>query len=44
MPMTLTPPLVFQEKSLWNYIALHNIDLEGEMRPSKEELEIICAE
>ncbi|CAM9910266.1 unnamed protein product, partial [Ascophyllum nodosum] len=26
------------------YIALHNIDLEGEMRPSKEELEIICAE
>ncbi|CAM9397707.1 unnamed protein product, partial [Laminaria digitata] len=33
-----------QEKSLWNYVSLHNIDLEGETRPSKEELEIICAE
>lgn len=36
--------LAAQEKSLWNYVSLHNIDLEGEIRPSKEELEIICAE
>lgn len=33
-----------QEKSLWNYVSLHSIDLEGQIRPSKEELEIICAE
>ncbi|CAM9305393.1 unnamed protein product, partial [Ectocarpus sp. 12 AP-2014] len=33
-----------EEKSLWNYVSLHSIDLEGQIRPSKEELEIICAE
>lgn len=42
----IEPPCIHtaQEKSLWNYVSLHSIDLEGQIRPSKEELEIICAE